>query len=37
MQLTIAINFVSPKEPDKKSEMLSKSDIIEILIYDKSR
>ena len=36
MQLTTEINFVSSKDTDKEHVMYSKSDNIEIMIYDKA-
>ena len=35
IQLTVAINFVSSEDNDEEYEMHSKSDNIEIKIYDK--
>ena len=34
IQLTTAIKYVSSKDTDEEHEMLSKSDNIEIMIYD---
>ena len=36
IQLTVAINFVSSEDNDEEYEMHSKSDNIEIMIYDKA-
>ena len=36
IQLTIAINFISSKDSDKEWVMHSKSDNIEIIIYDEA-
>ena len=36
IQLTIAVNFISLKDTDEESVMHSKSDNIEIMIYDKA-
>ena len=34
MQLTIAINFISSKDVDEERVMYSKSDNIELMLYD---
>ena len=34
IQLTIAINFITSKDPDEERVMHSKSDNIEIMTYD---
>ena len=36
IQLTIVINIISSKDPDEKRVMHSKSDNIEIIIYNKA-
>ena len=36
IQLTIAINIISSKDPDEKRVMHSKNDNIEIIIYNKA-
>ena len=36
IKLSIAINFISSKETNEESVMHSKSDNIEIMIYDKA-
>ena len=35
-KLAIAINFISPEDTDEEHVMHSKSDNIEIIIYDKA-
>ena len=37
IQLTVAINFISSKDTDKKHVMYSKSDNIEFMIYDNEK